>query len=66
MHVIPYASSREIFHMFYNNPGLGLLSYTPVTEPKYIPSYDENEVPEKLFYHGIDDIGSIEFYLFLL
>ena len=49
MHVIPYASSREIFHMFYNNPGTGLLSYTPVTEPKYIPSYDENEVPEKLF-----------------
>ena len=47
MHVIPYASSREIFHMFYNTSH----SENPETPGyrKLIPSYDENVVPEKVF-----------------
>ncbi len=45
MHVIPYASSREIFHNFYAN---GLVDTAEIEEHEE-PVYDDTYVPNKLF-----------------
>jgi hypothetical protein len=46
MHVIPYASSREIFHMFYHTSVVS----TPEGDKEFSePQYDETTLPSKLF-----------------